>query len=131
MRNLDGSSLAEPFTGAWFRFPGGDSAMARSQIKTLLARRIATQPLAFPNAGSVFRNPPADYAARLIESCGLKGHAIGGACVSKRHANFIVNAERRARASDIEALVAHVQTTVEAQTGVVLEIEVRILGESA
>jgi len=131
VRNSDGGALAEPFTGAWFRFPCGDSVAARAQIRALLARRIATQPLALPNAGSVFRNPAADYAARLIESCGLKGHAIGGARVSERHANFIVNAERRARASDIEALIAHVQAAVHARTGVMLETEVRILGESA
>jgi UDP-N-acetylmuramate dehydrogenase len=131
VRNSDGGALAEPFTGAWFRFPCGDSVAARAQIRALLARRIATQPLALPNAGSVFRNPEADYAARLIESCGLKGHAIGGARVSERHANFIVNAERRARASDIEALIAHVQAAVHARTGVMLETEVRILGESA
>jgi UDP-N-acetylenolpyruvoylglucosamine reductase len=131
VRQLDGASLAEPFTGAWFRFPGGDGARARLQIKSLLARRIATQPLALPNAGSVFRNPPGDYAARLIESCSLKGYAIGGACVSQRHANFIVNAERRARASDIEALIAHVQALVQAKTGVLLDAEVRIIGESA
>ena len=131
VRDADGAALSEPFTGAWFRFPCGDSVAARAQIRTLLARRIATQPLALPNAGSVFRNPAAGYAARLIESCGLKGHAIGGARVSERHANFIVNAERRARASDIEALIAHVRTVVQARTGVVLETEVRILGEAS
>jgi len=131
VQNADGTRLSQPFTAAWFRFPPGDIATARAQIKTLLAQRIATQPLSLPNAGSVFRNPPGDYAARLIESCGLKGHAIGGARVSERHANFIVNAERRARASDIEALIAHVQAAVHARTGVMLETEVRILGELA
>jgi UDP-N-acetylmuramate dehydrogenase len=129
VRNADGTPLSEPFTAAWFRFPAGDIATARAQIKTLLAQRIATQPLSLPNAGSVFRNPPGDYAARLIESCGLKGHAIGGARVSERHANFIVNPERRARAADIEHLIAHVQALVRERTGVLLEPEVRILGE--
>ena len=85
---------------------------ARARIKELLARRIATQPLALPNAGSVFRNPPGDHAARLIEACGLKGYAIGGARVSEKHANFIVNPDGAARAADIEALIAHVQRTV-------------------
>ena len=83
-----------------------------------------------PNAGSVFRNPPGDHAARLIESCGLKGHAIGGARVSEKHANFIVNPERRARAADIEALIAHVRDTVRRATGIDLEVEVRIIGEA-
>lgn len=118
------------FTAAWFRFPLGDIAKARAGIKSLLARRIATQPLSLPSAGSVFRNPPGDYAARLIEACGLKGHAIGGARVSERHANFIVNPQRRARAADIEALIAHVQEVVSTKTGVSLEPEVRIVGEA-
>jgi UDP-N-acetylmuramate dehydrogenase len=126
----DGAAL-EPFTGAWFRFPPGDVATSRAAIKSLLARRIATQPLSLPNAGSVFRNPPGDYAARLIEACGLKGFAIGGARVSELHVNFIVNPERRARAADIEALIAHVRDTVHARTGVLLEPEVRVLGEAA
>jgi len=126
----DGSSADEIFTAAWFRFPLGDIARGRAQIKSLLARRIATQPLSLPNAGSVFRNPPGDHAARLIEACGLKGHAIGGASVSERHANFIVNPARRARAADIEQLIGHVQAVVRTRTGISLEPEVRILGES-
>jgi UDP-N-acetylmuramate dehydrogenase len=121
---------ADLFTAAWFRFPPGDIATARAEIKSLLARRIATQPLSLPNAGSVFRNPPGDYAARLIESCGLKGCTIGGARVSGLHANFIVNAERRARAADIEQLIAHVRAVVAAKTGVALVPEVRVLGEA-
>jgi UDP-N-acetylmuramate dehydrogenase len=123
------AASAEIFTAAWFRFPVGDVATGRARIKALLAKRIATQPLALPNAGSVFRNPPGDHAARLIEACGLKGHRIGGAEVSGLHANFIVNPERRACASDIEQLIAHVRATVEAETGVALEPEVRVLGE--
>lgn len=120
----------EPFTGAWFRFRPGDVATSRAEIKSLLARRIASQPLAVPNAGSVFRNPPGDYAARLIEACGLKGCAIGGAEVSALHANFIVNPARHARARDIEQLIGHVRAVVHAKTGVLLEPEVRILGEA-
>ena len=130
VRKPDGSGLTEIFTAAWFRFPQGDAGAARMRIKALLARRIATQPLALPNAGSVFRNPPGDYAARLIEACGIKGHAIGGASVSEKHANFIVNPMRRARAADIEALIAEVRETVRAATGVDLEPEVRIIGEA-
>jgi UDP-N-acetylmuramate dehydrogenase len=109
----------------------GDAVKARARIRDLLARRIATQPLSLPNAGSVFRNPPGDHAARLIEACGLKGFAIGGARVSEKHANFIVNPGGRARAADIEALIAHVRQTVRAQTGVDLEPEVRIIGDAA
>jgi len=87
--------------------------------------------LELPNAGSVFRNPPGDHAARLIEACGLKGFAIGNARVSEKHANFIVNAQRKATAADIEALIAHVRETVRGRTGVDLEPEVRIVGERA
>jgi UDP-N-acetylmuramate dehydrogenase len=127
----DGSPPRGLFTAAWFRFPPGDPATARARIKELLAQRIASQPLQQPNAGSVFRNPPGDHAARLIESCGLKGHAIGGAQVSQRHANFIVNPRRQASAADIEALIAHVRAVVRSRTGVDLEPEVRIVGEPA
>ena len=124
-----GGAMDEAFTAAWFRFPPGDVATARAQIKSLLTRRIATQPLSLPNAGSVFRNPPGDYAARLVESCGLKGFAIGGARVSEMHANFIVNPARLASATDIERLIVHVREVVHARTGIALEPEVRILGE--
>jgi len=119
----------EIFTAGWFRFPQGDTTAARARIKELLARRIATQPLSLPNAGSVFRNPPGEHAARLIESCGLKGYTIGGARVSEKHANFIVNPDGAARAADIEALIDVVRATVRAKTGVELEPEVRIVGE--
>ena len=127
----DGGAPDGIFTAAWFRFPEGEAFAARARIKELLAKRIATQPLSLPNAGSVFRNPPGDHAARLIESCGLKGFAIGGARVSEKHANFIVNPQGRARAADIEALIVHVRETVRARTGVDLEPEVRIVGVAA
>jgi len=129
VKRADGREADGIFTAAWFRFPAGDGDAARARICELLARRIATQPLELPNAGSVFRNPPGDYAARLIESCGLKGFAIGGAKVSEKHANFVVNPGRRARAADIEELIEHVQRVVAQQTGVRLEREVRIIGE--
>ena len=125
----DGAPPAGIFIGAWFRFPHGDGAAARARIRELLQQRIATQPLAVPNAGSVFRNPPGDYAARLIESCDLKGFAIGNARVSDKHANFIVNPGRDARSADIEALIGHVRDVVAQRTGVTLEPEVRIVGE--
>jgi len=119
----------EIFTAGWFRFPPGDADAARDRIRELLARRILTQPLDLPNAGSVFRNPPNDHAARLIEVCGLKGHAIGGARISEKHANFIVNPHGYAKAADIEALIVFVRDTVRAKSGVELEQEVRIVGE--
>ena len=87
--------------------------------------------MSLPNAGSVFRIPPGDYAARLIESCGLKGLERGGARVSEKHANFIVNPKGVARASDIEALIEAVRATVLQKTGVDLHPEVRIIGEAA
>jgi UDP-N-acetylmuramate dehydrogenase len=118
----------EWFTGATFRFPRGEGASSRQLIKAFLQRRIATQPLGEPNAGSVFRNPPGDYAARLIEACGLKGMRIGGAMISDKHANFIVN-RGGATARDIEALIALAREAVQARYGMVLETEVRIIGE--
>ena len=118
------------FAGAWFRFPQMTSSVARDSIKTLLERRVASQPLRWPNAGSVFRNPPGDFAARLIESTGLKGLHIGGAEVSQQHANFIVNATGTASAGDIEQLIATVQARVADATGVQLIREVRIVGDA-
>jgi UDP-N-acetylmuramate dehydrogenase len=129
VRRADGRPADGVFTAAWFRFPIGDGDAARARIRELLARRIATQPLDLPNAGSVFRNPPDDHAARLVEAAGLKGFSIGGAKVSEKHANFIVNAKRRASAADIEALIEHVRRVVAEKTGVTLEPEVRIIGE--
>jgi UDP-N-acetylmuramate dehydrogenase len=121
---------AEWFAAAWFRLAAGDGAASRARIKDLLARRVATQPLAQPNAGSVFRNPPDDHAARLIEACGLKGLARGGAQVSEKHANFIVNPKGAARAADIEWLIETVRATVRERSGVDLVAEVRIVGDA-
>jgi len=85
--------------------------------------------MGLPSCGSVFRNPPGDYAGRLIESCGLKGFRMGEACVSEKHANFIINLGR-AKAADIEALMTHVQNLVATVYGVELIPEVRIIGEA-
>ncbi|MEQ1743336.1 MAG: UDP-N-acetylmuramate dehydrogenase [Candidatus Nitrotoga sp.] len=120
----------EFFVGARLRFPAGDGEVARREIKALLSKRIASQPLNMPNAGSVFRNPPNDYAARLIEQCGLKGLQIGGARVSEQHANFIVNVGG-ATAADIENLINEVRASVQHKTGICLHQEVRIIGEYA
>jgi UDP-N-acetylenolpyruvoylglucosamine reductase len=131
VRRAGGGAVDAIFTAAWFSFPKGDGGAARDRIAELLRRRIATQPLNLPNAGSVFRNPAGDHAARLIESAGLKGYAVGGARVSEKHANFIVNPDGRAKAADIEAIIAHVRATVRTETGVDLVPEVQIIGEKA
>ena len=119
----------EWFAAAWFGFGRGEREAARRRITALLQERIKTQPLNLPNAGSVFRNPPGDYAARLIETCGLKGAAIGGAQVSEKHANFIVNARGGGSAADIENLIEYVRLTVLERKGVDLIPEVRVIGE--
>jgi UDP-N-acetylmuramate dehydrogenase len=121
---------SEWFVSAVIALTRGAGADSRARIKELLARRIATQPLGEPNAGSVFRNPPGNYAAKLIEECGLKGYRIGGALISTKHANFIVNTGV-ASAADIEALIELARGEVKKRFGVELETEVRILGEAA
>lgn len=118
----------EWFVAAWLQLAPGDREASKRQIKEWLEKRLATQPLQLPNAGSVFRNPPGDHAARLIQAAGLKGFTVGGAQVSEKHANFIVNAEGKATAADIENLIEHVQQTVQQQFGVELIREVRIVG---
>ena len=100
------------------------------RIRRLLAERAAAQPTGARSCGSVFRNPPGDYAGRLIEASGLKGRRIGGAVISEKHANFIIN-DAGARAADVEALIATVVEEVERRQGMRLEPEVRIVGESA
>ena len=119
----------EWFLGATFRFDH-DEASSMDAIKEMLARRNAAQPLGVPSCGSVFRNPEGDFAGRLIEQAGLKGRRIGGAMVSDKHANFILNVAD-ATAADIEALIAEVRAAVEKTSGVHLELEVRVVGEPA
>jgi UDP-N-acetylmuramate dehydrogenase len=119
----------EWFVAAWFELEAGDANVAEQKIKNLLAKRLESQPLNMPNAGSIFRNPDGDFAARLIQSCGLKGYRLGGAQVSEKHANFIVNTGK-ASAAEIEQLMAHVHETVLRETGVDLQREVRIIGEA-
>jgi len=125
-----GGHAEEWFVSATFSFPQGDGTRSRARIKELLSQRIASQPLGEPNAGSVFRNPPGDHAARLIEACGLKGKTIGGAAISEKHANFIVNTGG-ATAADIEALISEAQQAVAQRFGIRLEREVRVIGEPA
>ena len=120
----------EWFVSGVFGFQPGEEKAAMRHIKELLQKRVASQPLNLPNAGSVFRNPPGNHAARLIEAAGLKGYTVGGAQVSRKHANFIVNIEG-ASAADIEAVIDHVHATVLAKAGVDLVREVRIVGGRA
>jgi UDP-N-acetylmuramate dehydrogenase len=105
----------------------GDRDEIRARMDEAREWRRRTQPLAEPNCGSVFTNPPGDHAARLIEEAGLKGFAIGGASVSRKHANFIV-AGPAATAADVVSLIRHVRETVADRTGVRLEQEVRLVG---
>lgn len=119
----------EWFIRARFQFdPQSEDGLAR--VSDLMRERKQKQPLGLPSCGSVFRNPPGDHAAQLIESCGLKGFMIGGAQVSPKHANFIINTGN-ALASDVERLIEHVCATVREQCGVELELEVHIVGEAA
>ncbi|WP_404358211.1 UDP-N-acetylmuramate dehydrogenase [Methylotuvimicrobium sp. KM1] len=118
----------EWFLSAELRLEPGDVAESQQKIKILLERRNQTQPTNQPSCGSVFKNPPGDFAARLIEACGLKGYRIGGAEVSAKHANFIVNTGG-ANAADIEALIGYVQDTVETMQGIRLLTEVCVVGE--
>jgi len=117
----------EWFIEGSFRFEP-DVVPSMEAMKTMMDRRKATQPLGLPSCGSVFRNPPGDHSARLIEAAGLKGYRIGGAEVSDKHANFIINRED-ATATDIEELIEHVRQTVLNVHGVELLHEVRIVGE--
>ncbi len=119
----------EWFISAVFAFEA-DPEASRERVQALMARRRDTQPLGLPSCGSVFRNPEGDHAARLIEAAGLKGHTLGGAQVSPKHANFIINTGS-ATAKDIEALIEFVAHRVAEVHGVTLQHEVRIVGEPA
>jgi UDP-N-acetylmuramate dehydrogenase len=117
----------EWFLSAHLTLQQGDTAESMQRIKGLLEKRAQTQPTNQPSCGSVFKNPQGDHAARLIEQTGLKGYAIGGACVSEKHANFIINTGT-ATAADIEALINYVQIKVMESQGVELQTEVCMVG---
>lgn len=118
----------EWFVAGYFLLQEGEKQQGLQKIRDLLDHRARTQPTNEPNCGSVFRNPAGDYSARLIEQSGLKGYAIGGARVSEKHANFIINTGE-ATARDIERLIQHVQDVVLAKHGIALVREVHILGK--
>lgn len=118
----------EWFVAAHFIFPKtNDTESEQEKIRALLRERREKQPIGVLSCGSVFRNPPGHFAAKLIEECGLKGLQYGDAMVSEKHANFIINI-KHARASDIEALILHVQKVVREKTGIELIPEVKIHG---
>lgn len=118
----------EWFVAVILKLTKGESEVSMQKIKALLEKRALTQPTNKPTCGSVFKNPPGDYAARLIEATGLKGYAIGGACVSEKHANFIENTGS-ATAEDIETLIEYIQQQVQKLQGVSLNTEVCKVGE--
>jgi UDP-N-acetylmuramate dehydrogenase len=117
-------------TGVTVALTPGDPSAIREEMDAARDWRRRTQPIAEPNCGSVFKNPPDDHAARLIEAAGCKGRRVGGAEVSTKHANFIVTAPG-ARAEDVLALIRAVQATVEADAGILLEREVHLVGAFA
>jgi UDP-N-acetylmuramate dehydrogenase len=117
----------EWFLAAELILQPGEPEQGRETMKLLLAARAAKQPIQQPSCGSVFRNPPGDFAARLIECCGLKGYSIGGAQVSEKHANFIVNTGG-ATAADIESLIEYVRDQVGMLQGIDLVPECHVLG---
>ena len=119
----------EWFIEATLRFEQGETGSIET-LNAMLERRKSTQPLGLPSCGSVFRNPPGDHAARLIQACGLKGFSIGGAEVSEKHANFIIN-RGDATARDVETLIKHVHQSVFDLHGVDLVPEVKIVGEKS
>ena len=120
----------EWFVAALLDLPQAAGGSGLERIKAVLNQRNATQPTGKASCGSVFKNPPGDYAGRLVEHCGLKGYRIGGCSVSRKHANFIIN-DAKATAADVEALIEHIQDAVAAATGVRLEPEVQIMGAKA
>lgn len=128
-RHVSGLQDNEWFVAATCRLIPGEKEKSLQLIKELLAHRADTQPTSEYNCGSVFRNPPGNFAARLIESCGLKGRQLGGAVVSLKHANFIINQHGGASARDIESLIELVHDTVHKQTDIDLIREVHIIGD--
>jgi UDP-N-acetylmuramate dehydrogenase len=116
--------------GAVFQLHPLSPPEIQRRMRGFIDRRKATQPLTLPNAGSIFKNPNGHFAAQLVEKVGLKGHRIGDAQVSERHANFIVNLGR-ATAKDVLELIRTVGKRVEEQTGITLELELRIVGQDA
>ncbi len=115
-------------TSVSFQLRAGDRGKLRAKVLELRAKRAARQPRGVPNAGSIFKNPPGNFAGRLLEAAGLKGVRVGGAAFSEQHSNFIVNLGG-ARADEVRALIEMARAKVREQSGVLLELEVRLVGE--
>lgn len=113
----------ELFVSAVFNF---NLKKQNDNVADLLEKRNSTQPIGLPSCGSVFKNPKNYFAAELIESSGLKGYCIGGACVSEKHANYIIN-QNNATSQDIENLIAHIQDTIKKKYLIDLETELIII----
>jgi len=111
-----------------FELLQGDRDKLRARVMEVRAKRASRQPRGVPNAGSIFKNPPGNFAGRLLEAAGMKGHRIGGAAFSQQHANFIVNLGG-ARADDVHALIEMARAKVIESSGVILEPEVKLVGE--
>jgi UDP-N-acetylmuramate dehydrogenase len=129
-RALRGLAPGSLILSALFGIALSTPTEVRAEVDRLLERRASTQPLDVPTCGSVFKNPPGDFAGRLIEAAGLKGHRIGSAQISPVHANFIANLGG-ASAADVVALIQTARSAVQQQTGIRLEPEVRIIGRRA
>jgi len=119
----------EWFVAGHFMLQTGDREKSLNDIRVLLEKRNHSQPTGTANCGSVFRNPPGNFAGKLIEECGLKGKNIGGAKISEKHANFILN-DNNATAQDVENLISEIKSTVEQKTGVRLIPEVCVIGRT-
>lgn len=115
-------------TGVALKLKKAESLHIKQIMNDFIKKRKDKQPLNYPSAGSVFKRPVGNFAGTLIEQCGLKGKSIGGAMVSKKHAGFIVNTGR-ATCQDVLNLIDHIKATVFNNTGIVLECEIKIVGE--
>jgi len=114
--------------GVWLQLKPGVKSAIEQVVKDYLRYRRDTQPLSMPSAGCVFKNPKNDSAGRVVESAGLKGASVGDACVSTKHANFIVN-QGHASARDVLTLIRKVRARVARKTGIKLELELKLIGE--
>ena len=127
-KHLPSDTPAELILAATFRLSAADPDVIKARLDDIRRWRQAHQPLGLPSAGSVFRNPPGDSAGRLVDEAGLKGYRVGGAVVSEKHANFIVN-DQKGTAADVRRLADHVRAEVAERHGVELAFEIEFLGD--